>query len=126
MVRDVAKRGLPFDDNSVDGIWSQHFVEHLSGEDLLFLIEEMYRVSRSDVEWVIILPDATSPNRYKDPTHQIQSWTSDSFDFWKINEKGEHIIFAGPAYRRTAKLHLVETAVNGNRDRMFRLKVVKP
>ncbi len=126
IVRDVAKRGLPFDDNSVDGIWCQHFLEHTAGEDLLFLVEEMYRVSKPGIEWTIIVPDATSPNRYKDPTHQTQTWAPDSFDFWKVNEKGEHIIFAGPAYGRKAKLHLVGTALNGNKDRGYTLRVVKP
>ena len=124
-VRDL-RRGLPFDDNSVDGIWSAHFVEHLSGEDLLFLIEEAYRVSKPGIEWTIIVPDATSPNRYKDPTHQVRDWSADSFDFWKVNEKGEHIIFAGPAYGRKAKLKVLQTATNGNLDRQYLIQVIKP
>lgn len=125
VVRDL-RRGLPFDDNSVDEIWSAHVFEHFQGTDLLFLVDECWRVSKPGIEWVIIVPDATSPNRYKDPTHLTQTWYADSWDFWKVNEQGAHIIFAGPAYGRQAKLQLIETAINGNLDRLFRLKVVKP
>lgn len=126
IVRDVAKRGLPFDDNSVDGIWSHHFMEHVGGEDLLFLIEEFYRVSKPSAQWTIIVPDATSPNRYRDPTHLTRDWQADSFMMWQVDEQGKRLIFVGPSYGRKAKLQVVSTAINSNLDRMYQIRALKP
>ena len=43
MVRDV-KLGLPFDDNSVDFIFSEHFIEHLTKNEGIGFFNECYRV----------------------------------------------------------------------------------
>lgn len=43
VLRDVRK-GLPFDTNSIDVVMANHFLEHLYREELLDLIEEIYRV----------------------------------------------------------------------------------
>ena len=118
------RRGIPFDDNSVDGIHSQHTLEHLAGEDLIFLIEECYRVSKSGAEWTIIVPDATSPNQHKDPTH-CSYWYEESFDLWRVNEKGEYLIFVGPGYGRRAKLEVLGTAISSTLDRLYRIRVIK-
>ena len=118
------RRGLPFDDDSVDSIHSQHTLEHLQGEDLIFVIEEMWRVCKAGAEWTIIVPDATSPNMHKDPMH-CSYWYEESFDLWRVNEKGEYLIFVGPGYGRRAKLEVLGTAVSATLDRLFRIRVVK-
>lgn len=124
VVRDL-RRGLPFSDNTVEAILAKHIIEHFDGEDLLFLIDEMWRVTIPGGDWVVVVPDLSSPNRYKDPTHKTRDWSPDSFDFWKVNDAGEHLIYRGPAYRADAKLEVVATEVNGNRDRFYRIKVIK-
>jgi len=129
ITRDL-RRGLPFDDDSVGAIYSAHTLEHFSGEDLIFLIEECYRVSEPGAEWTIIVPDATSPNMHKDPLH-CSYWYEESFDLWKVNEKGDlaypkYLIFVGPGYGRRAKLEVLGTAVSATLDRLFRLRVIKP
>lgn len=43
MLRDV-RRGLPFDDDTVDEVWTNHFLEHLTQAEVLDLLEEVYRV----------------------------------------------------------------------------------
>lgn len=123
IVRDIC-RGLPFDDNSVDGIHCVHVLEHLNGEDLIFAVEEFYRVSKPGVQWTIVVPDATSPNRYRDPTHVTRDWHADSLMLWEVNMQGEHLIFVGPAYGRKAKL-AVKSAINCNKDRLFEVMVLK-
>ena len=122
-VRDL-RRGIPFDDNSVDGIWSAHTFEHLAGMDLIFLVEECWRVSKPGAQWTIIVPDATSPNRYRDPSHVTRDWSADSLMLWEVNMQGEHLIFVGPAYGRKATL-AVKSAINGNKDRLFEVMVLK-
>jgi len=43
MIWDIRK-GIPFPDNSVDEIFSSHFVEHLTDEESIELFREIYRV----------------------------------------------------------------------------------
>lgn len=55
LIRDVRK-GLPYDDSSVDEIWASHFFEHLTCEELLDVMEECYRVMRAGTLLTIIVP----------------------------------------------------------------------
>lgn len=55
LVRDVS-RGLPFDDKSVDKVTTSHVLEHLETKDLMFLVGEIYRVLKTDSQWVIVVP----------------------------------------------------------------------
>ena len=55
IVRDVRK-GLPFDDNSVSYIQASHFLEHLTCEDMMFVIEECYRVLTGGSQLFIRVP----------------------------------------------------------------------
>lgn len=43
-LRHDLSRGLPFDDNSVDFIFNEHFLEHLTPEQGVTLLKECYRV----------------------------------------------------------------------------------
>ena len=125
VVRDL-RRGLPFNDDTFDGLRAHHVLEHFAGEDLLFLVNEVWRVVRSGGILEITVPDATSPNRYRDPTHVERDWHEDSFMLWEVNEAGEYSIFVGSSYDRRAKLRRLTTAVSSSRDRLYRLEVVKP
>ncbi len=118
------RRGIPFDDNSVDGIYSAHCFEHLMGADLMFLIEECYRVSKPGAGWSIIVPDATSLNMHKDPLH-CSYWYEESFDLWRVNEQGEYLIFVGPGYGRRARLEVLSTAVSATLDRLYRIRIIQ-
>ncbi len=55
LIRDVRK-GLPFDDNSVDAITASHFLEHLDFEEMLFVLEECYRVLKPQCCIKIVCP----------------------------------------------------------------------
>mgnify|MGYP002413498416 CR=1 FL=1 len=45
IVRDVAKRGIPFEDNTFDKLYAMDVIEHIEEyEDLIFLINEIWRV----------------------------------------------------------------------------------
>ena len=124
IVRDLM-RGLPFADNSADGIIAKQVLEHFGGRDLMFLIEEMYRVSKPDATWYIIVPDAASPNRYRDPTHVTRDWQPDSFMLWEVDGDGAWPIFVGPEYGRSARLRLKASELSPGLDRSYILQVVK-
>jgi predicted SAM-dependent methyltransferase len=54
-----ARKGLPFPDNSVRGIFSEHFLEHLDyTEEVPKFLSECYRVLRGGGVLRIIVPDA--------------------------------------------------------------------
>jgi predicted SAM-dependent methyltransferase len=61
IVRDVM-RGLPFDDNKFDEVYSAHFMEHIpQGESLYFLMSEIWRVCNADAVITIIVPHSETP-----------------------------------------------------------------
>lgn len=127
VVRDLM-RGLPFADSTFDAIVAKHVLEHFGGMDLLFLVDEMWRVSKPGAQWLVVVPDASSPNRYRDPTHVTRDWSEDSFLLWQVNDGGEWPIFVGPDYGRHAKLKLHGTDVSDHqqRNRTYSLEAVKP
>ena len=47
IVHDVTK-GLPFDDNFISGVYTDHFLEHLAIEDVTKLMAEIHRVCKPD------------------------------------------------------------------------------
>jgi len=55
IVRDL-ERGLPFDDNSVDKILTEHCLEHIAPEHLHFVMYEIWRVLKVDGEVEIVVP----------------------------------------------------------------------
>lgn len=57
IVRDVAKRGIPFEDNTFDKIYAMDVLEHIEMyEDLIFLINEIWRVLKPDGEFNFTTP----------------------------------------------------------------------
>lgn len=74
-------RGLPFRDNSLDGIYAIHVLEHF--ENFLDIMGEIWRVCRHGGRVVIKIPHASSPFMvWKDPTHKrgLQLATFTYFD----------------------------------------------
>ena len=49
--------GLPFEDNSIDVIYSSHFLEHLSQEQADFVLKESYRILKEDGLIRVVVPD---------------------------------------------------------------------
>ena len=55
LIRDV-RYGLPYDDNSVDGINASHFLEHLNCTEMLYVLEECWRVMKAGTHMKIVVP----------------------------------------------------------------------
>lgn len=62
------EEGLPFEDNSIDGIYSNFFFEHVS--NVIFLFQEIYRVCKNGAIVEFRVPYYQSITQYKDPTHK--------------------------------------------------------
>lgn len=61
-------KGLPLNDNSVDGVWSNFLFEHI--QDTIFLFKEVYRICKKDAIVEFRVPYYQSVTQYKDPTHK--------------------------------------------------------
>lgn len=68
------ERGLPWlADDSVEEIYSSHFLEHIRPDKYHFLLEEMYRVSKDGARWTLALPIDNARNR-ADQLHFRTYW----------------------------------------------------
>lgn len=73
MILDVT-RGLPFPDASVDCIFGEHFIEHLTHEDSIRFLADCYRVLRAGGVCRVATPDLA---------HIVRSYTA---DIWRKDE----------------------------------------
>ena len=96
IVRDL-RRGLPFSDSTIEGVLAKHILEHFDGEDLIFIVEEIWRVCKHQSKVYVEVPAADSPNCGKDFTHKKKDWDEWSFQMWE-KKNGEYIIERGPVY----------------------------
>lgn len=80
---DVTK-DLPFDDESIDGIFADQLIEHIPKDKFIPFMNECWRILKSDAEFEIIFPPAIdcsgNSNRdfFTDPTH-VNSLLEGSF-----------------------------------------------
>ena len=56
MLIDLSKGILPYEDNSINEIYSSHFLEHIPVYAQIGLLRECYRVSKPGALWVWVLP----------------------------------------------------------------------
>ncbi|MBU2530352.1 MAG: class I SAM-dependent methyltransferase [Elusimicrobia bacterium] len=67
IVCDIEK-GLPFEDNIIDGIWSNFLFEHILSTESLF--KEIYRICKNEAIIEFRVPHYQSLTQYQDPTHK--------------------------------------------------------
>jgi predicted SAM-dependent methyltransferase len=123
IVRDL-RRGLPFGDDTVDGIVAKQVLEHFDGDDLLFLIEEMWRVGKPGAPIEVVVPDASSPNGGKDFSHKKKDWDEWSFQMWEKKD-GHYLIDRGPLYGIRGQFKVMSDMDYRSKDRWYRLEVIK-
>lgn len=69
IVIDLNNEPLPFDDNSVDFIFSSHALEHLTVEGFFHVMTEAYRVLKPNAQFKIVVPYFTSGLNFAYPFH---------------------------------------------------------
>lgn len=74
------EKGLPFEDNCIDGVYLSHIVEHI--KDFISFMEKIYRIARNDALINIIAPYYTSRGAVRDPTH-VRYITEDTFQYFQ-------------------------------------------
>lgn len=78
--------GIPFEDNSCDGIFLSHFVEHLDVQQAVRLIKECKRVLIPGGLMVVSVPDATY-FREVYPRDKNENWP----ELFEVTDKGNPI-----------------------------------
>lgn len=69
IVLDLNNQPLPFDDNSVDFVYSSHTLEHLSLDGFFNVMREAYRVLRPGAQFKIVVPYFTTALNLANPFH---------------------------------------------------------
>lgn len=85
LVWDLTQFPYPFKDNSVDGAFSSHFVEHLDGPQRIQFYNEMYRILKMGGKMRHIHPYYKSSRAVQDPTHKFPSICEESYLYWDKN-----------------------------------------
>lgn len=94
------KTPFPYDDNTVDGVFACHVLEHIS--DPRPLIDEVARVLKPGAPFNIVVPNAHQNIFFQDLDHK----TAFVLDTWKTH-------FDNPYYTK-GKSHTFEVGVNFN------------
>ena len=112
-------------DDSCEIVRASHILEHFDGHDLIFIIEQAWRVLKDGGRFLVTLPTKGSPNCGKDFTHKKKDWDEFSFQMWEKKADGQYLIERGPFYDIKGEFRLEQTHVNSNMDRSYVLIAVK-
>lgn len=88
------RKGLPFDDNSVDFIYSEHFLEYLTFEEGEKVLREFYRCLKKEGHMRISMPDLDYVIQKYNADWKDQDWLSWSeYKFIKTRGKMINVSF---------------------------------
>lgn len=79
LVMDFEKDIFPYEDNSVEGIFAIHVIEHI--KNIHHLMKEIYRVCMNDAEILFVSPYYKHISAFSDPDH-IRFITEESFGYF--------------------------------------------
>lgn len=93
-VVDLFQFPWPWEDGSVDEIYSRHFFEHVPGKLRMKFMDECYRVLAPEGKMTFIVPYYASVWAIQDPTHEWPPIAEASFWYfnkaWREDQKLEH------------------------------------
>lgn len=84
-VYDLTEFPWPIDDNIVDGIICNHFFEHLTGQQRMQFMDEVWRILKIDSQITVTVPYWSSMRSIQDPTHQWPPVCEASFLYFDKN-----------------------------------------
>lgn len=79
---------LPIEDNCIDTFFASHLLEHIAKP--LPLMQELYRVAKTDAQLTFFVPYGSSDDAFEDPTH-VRAYFLNSFYYfsqpyyWRAN-----------------------------------------
>jgi hypothetical protein len=94
LIIDVRNTPWPLGDKSVDEAFTAHFFEHLTGEERMVFMNELYRVMKEGAKVTIITPFYSSTRSIQDPTHAWPPLCEASYLYfnkeWRETQKLDH------------------------------------
>lgn len=82
VVHDLTKIPFPFKDNSVDAIFSSHFIEHLDGFERAKFMDECYRILKMGGKMRFVHPYYKSVRAVQDFSHKFPPIAEYSYLYW--------------------------------------------
>jgi SAM-dependent methyltransferase len=76
------ERGIPFPTNQFDQVISSHTLEHIEPKKLVFVLEEIWRVTKPQGKITISGPHFTGASAAANPTHLRQGFSSQLFCYF--------------------------------------------
>ena len=90
MVWDIARHGLPYDENMVDVVVARDFLEHIAPDRVIFVIEEIWRVLKVGGRLEHMTPSTDGRGAFQDPTHR-SFWNKNSWMYYSMKDARELI-----------------------------------
>ncbi len=85
IIHDLTVFPYPIEDNSIDAIFSSHFVEHLDGIERMKFMDECYRILKVGGKMRLLHPYYKSVRAVQDPTHKWPPIAENSYFYWDKN-----------------------------------------
>jgi len=90
MIYDVAHDGMYFQNNTVDEVRAYDFLEHVPQNQVVFLIDEIWRTLKPNGIFESSTPSTDGRGAFQNPTH-ISFWNCNSWLYWMYDELREEI-----------------------------------
>ena len=104
---------FPFEDNSVDEIYSNHCLEHINPgyNGFLHCIEELWRISKPNAPWYIRVPYHNSHHTYANPFHTNNIFNE--YTFYYFSDVAKQQPFSNTCVRKGSAMeyHLKATLI---------------
>jgi predicted SAM-dependent methyltransferase len=85
IIHDLTVFPYPIEDESVDAIFSSHFVEHLDGFERMKFFDECHRIMKKGAKMRVVHPYYKSVRAVQDPTHKFPPIAENSYLYWDKN-----------------------------------------
>ena|SRR3990167_2140439 len=76
------ERGIPFPTNQFDFVYTSHTLEHIDPKKLVYILEEIWRVTKPHGKIKITGPHFTGASAATNPTHLRQGFSSQLFCYF--------------------------------------------
>ncbi len=76
------ERGIPFPANQFDLVYTSHTLEHIDPKKLVFILEEIWRVTKPQGKIIFKGPHFTGAGAATNPTHLRQGFSSQLFCYF--------------------------------------------
>jgi len=112
MLFDIVNNGLTaWDDNSVDEIRAQDFLEHIPLGKTIFVIDEIYRVLKDGGRFEHFTPSTDGRGAFSDPMH-LSFWNINSWFYFCPDMAGGQRFYDIKAQFKVEKLYNIITSEN--------------